>query len=615
MNILLNCLPPSDINSPSISLSILKKFMLNNGVKTDVKYWNFTLSVMSDYVDSEDTEIRILPFLSILNDRAENTKGNSRILSLLQKIDPAYKMEDPEYYADFLQDKKDEIYEVIHSEINKIDFSEILLFGISAKYNQWIPGMILAEEIKKIAPQVKIIIGGFGNDEVAHEAMDICEYFDFVTWGEGEYPLLELSKQLQKDNYNLDSVPRLIYRDKSETKRSLTDESEYLDFKNYIFPDYDDYVNNYPFPDDTDKINIPINTIRSCSWRKCNFCDFNQGYRLRVRSPECIVNEIEDITNKYGLTTFSFVDSDTFVNLKHFEKLLDLIIELRYKNEEDYLFWAEIIPNSMFNSKIMQKMAIAGFKNIFIGYDAISDSLLSKMNKKNSFSDNIFFVKHSIKNGISPLVNVIKHVPDETEEDIQECTNNLHFLRFYYNNSVVPFSHIFVSLVLSSMTTYYKSMTDEEHGKYNDDDTTYLMPKRFSNNKNRFHLFRYKSDVPANAKEWNNLTETENYYKENKFSYNIIKSNNIYYYTEYCNDTEIENITFGEPEYGFVLETIENKVYKFNDLYVLAKNAYADITEDRLKEILTNLRLSYLIYCNKELSNIVSIIELGNTLN
>ena len=55
--------------------------------------------------------------------------------------------------------------------------------------------MILAEEIKNIAPEVKIIVGGFGNEKVALEAIDICKYFDFVTWGEGEYPLLELTKQ------------------------------------------------------------------------------------------------------------------------------------------------------------------------------------------------------------------------------------------------------------------------------------------------------------------------------------------------------------------------------------------------------------------------------------
>lgn len=612
MKILLNCLPPADVHSPSIGLSILKKFMINNGFDTEIKYWNFLLSIMSDYVETEDTEIRILPFLSILNDRDQNTKGNNRIISILQKLDPSYKSIKPKYYLEFLQTKKEEIFEIIHREITKIDFSEILLFGISAKYNQWIPGMILAEEIKKITPHVKIVVGGFGSEKEALEVMKICAYFDFVTWGEGEYPLLELSEQVKKENPDFNEVPRLIYRQANEIKQSSTNKSNYLDFENYIYPDYDDFINNYPQAENTDQISIPINTIRSCHWRKCKFCDFNQGYKLRVRSPECIVNEIDHITREYGITTFSFVDSDTFGSIEHFERLLDLIIELKYKNEEDYIFWAEIIPNSMLNAQLMEKMAIAGFKNIFIGYDALSDTLLQKMNKSNSFSDNLFIVKHSIKNGITPTANVIKHVPEETENDVQECINNLHFLRFFYNNSIVSFSHIYVDLVLSSMTKYYSEMSDDDRNKYNTDDISYLLPDYFSKNKDRFHLFRYKKDVPDNDKEWLKLVEIEEYYKSNKFSYRIQENNGIIYYTEYCNETEIENIVFGESEYGCILKSFDYKVLTLAELQMEMKKVYPDITENRLKEILLNLKKAYLIYFNADYTNIVSVIELKN---
>jgi radical SAM superfamily enzyme YgiQ (UPF0313 family) len=402
-----------------------------------------------------------------------------------------------------------------------------------------------------------------------------------------------------------------MYRGVEGIKQSSTNKSEYLDFENYIYPDYDDYIDNYPDTEDIEKINIPINTTRSCHWNKCKFCDFNKGYKLRIRSPECIVSEIEHITNEYGLTTFSFVDSDTFGSLKHFEKLLDLIIDLKYKNEEDYVFWAEIIPNDLFTAKLMEKMAIAGFKNIFIGYDAISDSLLKKMNKSNSFSDNIFFVKHSLRNGITPIVNVIKHVPGEKEEDIQECIDNLHFLRFYYNNSIVSFSHIYVNLVLSSMTKYYSYMDNEEREKYDIDDITYLMPDYFSNTEDRFHLFRYEKNVKSNITEWEKLIEIEEYYKNNKFSYKIQENNGRIYYTEYINDTEIENIVFGELEYGSILNILEEKVSSFTEAYSAMRKIYPKISERRVQEVLSHLKEAYLVYFNSEFSNIVSIIGLN----
>ncbi|MBS2211235.1 radical SAM protein [Carboxylicivirga mesophila] len=609
MRILLNCLPPADIYSPSISLSILKKFMNVNGFETAIKYWNFGLSVMSDFTDSEDTEDRLLPFLSILNDQHGNAIGNRRILSKLQALNPDYISIDINHYAEFLKDAKTEIIRRIREGLAAIDWTEISLFGITAKFNQWIPGIILAEELKKVAPHVKVVIGGFGSDEVAREAMRLCPAFDYASWGEGEYPLLKLATQMNAKETDLSDVPRLFYRKENTLVQSDHNISEYLDFDHYIYPDYSDYLRAFPKDEDREQISLPINSIRSCHWHRCNFCDFNKGYKLRARSPECVVNEIATINRAYGLTTFTFVDSDTFGSLKHFETLLDLLIDLKYQTEEDFSFWAEIIPNRHYSKELMQKMAIAGFKNLFIGYDGLSDGLLKKMNKSNTFSDNVQFIKYALKNGIYPYVNVIKHVPGETESDVQECLNNLHFLRFFYNHPIVEFSHNYVTLVLSSMSKYYKLMPDNEVGNYTVDELSYLLPGSFSDHDERFHLFRYQRNVAANAREWDRLEEAENYYKQHRFSYTVQAHDGVLYYTEYCDGSEIENIVFGEPEYAFVLKASAKKVISFDELYALAREEFISLNRERLQEVISNLRMGYLLYCNAELDQVVSLID------
>jgi len=610
MKILLNCLPPADINTPSISLSILKGFMEEHEVETKIKYWNFILSPMLEYSDSEDTEVRLLPFLSLLNDQNNSTKGNRRILTFLQQLQPVYKTHGPDYYAEFIEDAKSEILETIESELAEIDFSSIKIFGITAKYNQWIPGMLLAESVKKIAPHVTIVVGGFGNADVASEAMQLCDHFDIATWGEGEFPLLRLYEELNKETPDLSLVPRLLFRNGNEFKKSITNKSEYLDFDNYLYPDYSDYVNSHPDRDEMDEVSIPINTIRSCHWSKCKFCDFNQGYKLRMRNPDCIVKEIEHINSEYGFTTFSFVDSDTFGNIDHFNTLLDLIIELKLKKGEDLVFWAEIIPNAEFTSKVFKKMAIAGFKNIFIGYDGLSDSMLTKMNKSNSFSDNLFFVKESIKNGIAPYVNVIKHLPNETEEEVQECIDNLHYARFFYNDPVVSFSHNYVKLVLSSMSKYYAMLSEEERKAYDLDMIPYLVPGYFKDDENRFHLFRYESNSPSNRKEWEKLEEIEEFYKKNTLRYKVQEHNGVLYYTEYCNDEEIENIIFEDPEYSEILHASNQKVMTFKELFDTVKNAIPTLSEERLIEVLSHLKQAGIVYCNQQFSNIISLISI-----
>jgi len=583
-----------------------------NNVETSIKYWNFNLSSMDDYTDSEDPEKRMLHFLSLLNDKEDNKIGNNRIIELMQELKPAIEDDYSELHTENLESKKKIIIDVIQEELQNLDFSQISLMGISAKYYQWIPGLILAEEIKKVNSDVKIVVGGFGSVDAAQEAMDLCPYFDFVTWGEGEYPLLSLYQQIDEDNPDFENVPRLIYRENKSVVQSKQLKSEYLDFSNYSFPNFDDYMDAYPFSDDEDdEINFPINTIRSCNWRRCKFCDFNSGYKLRSRTPENIVAEIEYIIEEYGITTFSFVDSDTFGNLIHFEELLDLIIDLKFKSEEDLIFWAEIIPNPQIDTAIMKKMAIAGFKNLFIGYDGLSDKHLKMMDKRNTFADNIFFVKESIKYSISPIVNVIRFIPRETKDDILNCIDNLKFLRFFYNNPVVKFEHIYVDLVLSSTSKYYKTLTEVEKKSYDCDDITYLMPKRFSEGNNRFRLFRYKEKIPVNADAWSQLAIAEEHYKENTYSYTLLENDGVYYYTEFCNDTEIENIIFGEQDYGIVLKLLQKKIYTLQDLLYDIQKIFPEFTVIRLKEILSNLKKSYLVYCDDDYHSVVGLVEVG----
>ncbi len=230
------------------------------------------------------------------------------------------------------------------------------------------------------------------------------------------------------------------------------------------------------------------------------------------------------------------------------------------------------------------------------------------MNKSNSFSDNLFFVKHSIKNGIDPYVNVIKHIPFETEEDVQECINNLHYTRFFYNDPLVSFTHNFVNLVLSSMSKYYRLLSEEERESYDFDVMTYLLPDYFPVDENRFHLFRYEKNIPVNGKEWDKLIEIEKYYKDNKFSYKVQENNGFLYFTEYFNDEEIENIVFGEPEYSIVLKATQKQVLTFEDLYSEVTNAAIHISKERLIEVLSQLKHAQIIYCNNDFSNIVSLL-------
>jgi len=271
--ILLNYLPPADVFTPSASLSILKSFMLENDFETEIKYWNFLFNPILPFGESEETNEVIFPFISIINDIFNNEIGNKRVIELFELLITDNQNITKTKLQNQLSITKEKIDLIIKSELSKIDFNNILLIGFTSKFHQWIPAMVVSKAIKEISPDTKIIIGGFGSKEAAREVMKMNPYFDFANWGEGEYPLLELSKQLQNESFDYNSVARVVFRKDEKISISTTNRSNYIDFQNYPFPSFDDYFKNYPEPDKRYKIVIPINSSRACSWNKCKFCD------------------------------------------------------------------------------------------------------------------------------------------------------------------------------------------------------------------------------------------------------------------------------------------------------------------------------------------------------
>ena len=606
--ILLNYLPPSDIYTPSAALSILKSFMLEHDFDTDIKYWNLLFRPVLPLQDSDEIEEAIIPFVSIINDQFENKIGNDKAANLLHSLLSKDEKHDVDFYERELISIKKNIFEIINKELLKIDFSEVLLFGVSSKFHQWIPGMIICQEVKKLSSNTPTIVGGFGSVQSAVEAMKMNTDFDFATWGEGEYPLLELSKQLKESEQDFNQVPRLVFRENGKIQISTTNRSEYLDMQDYMIPNYDDYFSNYPDNEEKYKIVIPINSSRACSWNKCKFCDYNRGYKYRARTAECIISEVEQIANKYKSACFSFVDNDIYVNPEHFEHLLDLMIASINKHNFDYEFWAEMIPNEKLTAPTLKKMQQAGFSQIFIGYDAITDTLLEKMAKSNTFSSNILFLKFSLKNEIYPLVNIIKGVLGETADDVIESMANLHFLRYFYNKEEYSLYHEYVTLVVSNMTKYYTMLSAEQRAEYNTNKLTDMLPKHFSEGDSRFSLFRWQKQKVDNHKQWAAIQLKEEYYSENIHSYKVELGESIVEFKEFVNEEQIAIYKLDKDTEWQILTLANERIVSFDEMLSQMQTLKSDYTAEDLKKHLSRLKEIHLLYCDKDFSGIISVI-------
>ena len=611
--IILNFLPPADFNSPSASLSILKSFLNKNNIATDVIYWNFLLDkyMESEKKDSDKifkTNVSLLPFYYIIAEEQKDKTAVKKIESYYNSLNSKKIIYNKEYKHNHLDEIKNKILKKISATLGKINFDEVLLWGISGKLFQWIPGVILAKEIKKINPNTKIVIGGFGNKDEALELLKTSIHIDFAIYGEGEYPLLELSNEIEKKDSVFENIPRLIYRENGKLLFSKTAQGKYLDFDDSIYPDYSDYFNNIPKEINKSTIQLPVNSIRSCRWNRCKFCNYSKGYKYRERSPESIVKEIEYFSDKYNIKTFNFVDNDVIgYDIKRFEHLCDLLIKSKLKHNKEYHLWAQIILHKDLDTVIYKKMALAGFDFIFAGYEAISENILIKMDKSHRFANNILYLKLCIKYGIKPNANLIKGVPDEAIEDVSESVENLHFLRFYFHGHHFNFEHYQGIFTLYKDARYFKTISDSELQNYHLDTFSYYLPSGFILNPE--NLFGWMKNLSVNTHEWHNFNQFENFYKTQKFTYNIIKYENEYHYKEYVNENEESSVFFYEPEYIDILKAANDKVISFDELNKNIKTKYPNITKSRIKKVLSDLKKSFLLYHNSDYSNIVTVID------
>lgn len=619
--IILNYLPPSRPDMPSISLSVLKSFMKNQGYEIEIIYWNVLFKELfskfykerksnrSDFFEEEI--LQLLPFISLILKGKNDPLTEKRIQTYLVSIFPKYQLENN--LGNFVLNRiEKEVSKLIDIEMQKFNFDNILLIGFSSKYFQWIPGMLFAKEFKKILCDINIVIGGFGTKAQAEEILGISKYFDFAIWGEGEYPLLSLSNYLNERSIPLETIPRLAYREKGIIKVNNS-RSQYISFDSYRFPDYEDFEPIIKIDQQANSgILLPIESKRGCHWQKCKFCSINLGYKYRARDPLNVIEEITQNYKKYGITCYYFVDSD-FVgdDIHYFERFLDAFIEFNIRYRIKFNFFIEVIHGGI-NPSLVQKMSIAGFNKVQIGYEANSDKLLKKMRKKVDFADHLIFIKFCTKYGISVQgANIIRGIIGETKEDVIESIQNLVYLRFYLNKKNEGFRHNISRLLLQRDTPFYFAINKNEKENWNFHPIAQFFPKDLINEESRLILFGGYKELD-NKIEWEWFEKVSKYYEENEFNYKILKDRGRIYYNEYVNGNLIEQIVFIKPEYYQVLKLANDKILSLDDIYGQLEKMSAGIEKGRLVEAIEDLMEKKLIYVNDNKSRIITIIDVSS---
>lgn len=304
------------------------------------------------------------------------------------------------------------------------DFSDCTLLGLSVCFSQLLPSLYAATIIKKRYPDLRIILGGSTcTPTVGASILRTFTDIDFILTGEGEQPLTGLVQYLDGKGPFPDK--NILQRQQPQNTFSSLQPCGQIDINKLPLPDYDNYFQKLQTLRLTFIPELPMEFSRGCWWNKCSFCNLNlQWCGYRYKNYEKMTADLDVLSRRYQSLDFFFTDNALPPQeaKKFFQQTAQTTV--------DYSFFAEIrAPKSAASCHIYRR---GGLRTVQIGIEALSDSLLQRMNKGTSVIDNIAAMKFAVAAGIQLDGNLILDFPGSTDKEMEETLVNMDAVFSYH---------------------------------------------------------------------------------------------------------------------------------------------------------------------------------------
>ena len=276
------------------------------------------------------------------------------------------------------------------------------------------------------------VIGGYGpTPEV--------EYFlkktgaDVCVMGEGEDTTRELFKAYENgDSY--EGIAGIAYREGDVVKRNpprpLISEEFIDDTSRIPIPAYDLFaMENYRLlrmpHAGTNDFAHPMLSGRGCTF-KCNFC-YRMDTGFRARSPEGILEEVEQLQKDWGITYIAFSDDLLMVNKPRTIELAEAFIRYQEKTGRKFKWDCNGRLNYC-TPEILNLMKRAGAVYINYGIEAFDNQALKDMKKGLNTDMIVKGVEQTLACDITPGLNIIW---GNLGEDPETLKKGVAFLKKY----------------------------------------------------------------------------------------------------------------------------------------------------------------------------------------
>jgi anaerobic magnesium-protoporphyrin IX monomethyl ester cyclase len=307
---------------------------------------------------------------------------------------------------------------------------------------------LVCTAIKQLDPKHKVLLVG-GHVAALPERTLREEDADFVAAGEGLHTMVQLVGALSSPVPALGGVPGLYYRDGSAIRRTPDVP---------LVGNLDEEMRGVAWD------LLPMNRYRAHNWHclgglprqpyaalyttlgcpyHCSFCciqaPFKSGERAagikestnsyRYWSPDTVLQQIDNLVNKYGVRNIKIADEMFVLNRKHVLGICDRLVERRY----DLNIWAYTRVDTV-KEGMLDRLKAAGFNWLAFGIEAGADRVRDSVDKSFGQEEVYDTIRKVRAAGISVIGNYIFGLPEDDKETMRATLDLALDLRCEFAN-------------------------------------------------------------------------------------------------------------------------------------------------------------------------------------
>jgi anaerobic magnesium-protoporphyrin IX monomethyl ester cyclase len=337
-----------------------------------------------------------------------SSRGTFRLLNML--LPPLGIL----YIAAATRDRGNEVAVMDRSVTHgKIDFASYDVVGIHSDTTRFYRALNLARRAK--AAGARVVMGGphpcFASEDILKTG---C--VDAIVKGEGERSFPDLL-DAWRNGSDPTAIPGLIFPDHNgivdtgQPKRIQDVDSLPLPARDLI--DLSQYnrsrLGYRPI--------TSVHTSRGCPYG-CRFCSSTRfdGAKWRARSAESVLDELDHLANDLGYGAVSFMDDNFTGSQDRIHEICNGILEKGL----DIHWWCFCRADAIVrHPEMVQHMAQAGARMIFMGVETPSPTLLERFHKGTRPDQAREAALILRKNGIQTIASYILGAPEEIREDMR----------------------------------------------------------------------------------------------------------------------------------------------------------------------------------------------------